>query len=641
MATANPIATPEGVSERALPLGHSATPPLPPSEEPLFRAAARWAGDPMELADSLHIPYTELLAWLDQPHIHDLLEVHDRFTARCEANRARQAQATVASTLATDFHETQDPKERRRIAGPLLRANTPPRTLLARAGASPANRSKGVGRYQPRPTPAREAADPQPQLAAADDVGPGAHEADRASNRAPDDRGPSGFPKELESLYHRTCQIQSAYCAGKLPEDECLRALDEWSKALLAHSAAEDDALALNSSTSPPSALSQLRSCMRPVVRTLASCVAVPLWLTVLSCAAQVSQISGGTGAVAAPYPRDGGLSATSKWLQDQYGRLARAGSRPGGAECVVTLVVPRPEILPPAEWARLSTLCAVEIASPEPWRQLEGLQFAGWALRAAAAADTSLPELFTPDLLSSMIAALSSGDPPVRKTALAMLGGAQQFSPEPLTAVPALLSVLDDPDPATRRTAAQSLESIARGRGDAGLGPHGSSAVAALLRRIDDPDRGVRVFSCAALGSMADAGRAAVPALAARLGNGDAQTARLAMRALQSLGPRAAEGVPAIASQLRNSDENVRMQAARTLGSVGPAAWSAVGAMISALDDPSGDVAAASAHALGQIGPLSSEAVPRLRAALSVDPNAFEGEAASALRAITGEPGP
>src|SRR4051812_28620830 len=102
------------------PLGHSATLPLSAQEESLFKSAARWAGDPMELAEILSLPYSELLAWLAEPRIEALLAQHDAFLARTQANRARAASTRIADALTKDFDETEDPKERRRIAGPLL-----------------------------------------------------------------------------------------------------------------------------------------------------------------------------------------------------------------------------------------------------------------------------------------------------------------------------------------------------------------------------------------------------------------------------------------------------------------------------------------------------------------------------------------
>jgi hypothetical protein len=145
MDAANPIPTHDASSasspSQSVPaaagLTVSRSHPLSPSEESLFRAAATWAGDPIELAAKFNLHYSELLRWLSQPHITALLAQHDLFTARCQANRARAASTEIADTLTTDFHETQDPKERRRIAGPLLRARTPmrPITLRSRAGA--------------------------------------------------------------------------------------------------------------------------------------------------------------------------------------------------------------------------------------------------------------------------------------------------------------------------------------------------------------------------------------------------------------------------------------------------------------------------------------------------------------------------
>jgi hypothetical protein len=118
----------------------------------------------MDLAETLNLPYTTLLAWLDQPHIERLLNQHHCFTALCETNRARQTQCHVSTALTTDFHETEDPKERRRIAAPLLRASAPTRipasrttTIRAKAGAEPVSAAGGAG---VPPAAAREASAP-------------------------------------------------------------------------------------------------------------------------------------------------------------------------------------------------------------------------------------------------------------------------------------------------------------------------------------------------------------------------------------------------------------------------------------------------------------------------------------------------
>jgi hypothetical protein len=146
---------PEGPGEGA---AAPILPVLSPAEESRFRAAARWSGDPMELAEVLHLPYSELLHWLAEPRIERLLDQHHRFTALCETNRQRETKLKVSTALTTDFDDTEDPKERRRISNPLLRATTPTRPTLtrARAGAAPSAAGRGGGAGVP-PAAAREA----------------------------------------------------------------------------------------------------------------------------------------------------------------------------------------------------------------------------------------------------------------------------------------------------------------------------------------------------------------------------------------------------------------------------------------------------------------------------------------------------
>jgi hypothetical protein len=132
----------------------TAAPILTAVEESRFRAAARWSGDPFELAERLKLPYSELLRWLNEPHIAALLQQHDLITARTETNRQREIKLKVSTSLTTDFDQTQDPKERRRLSNPLLRASTPARPIATRARAGTASNSRC---HHPRAKPARGA----------------------------------------------------------------------------------------------------------------------------------------------------------------------------------------------------------------------------------------------------------------------------------------------------------------------------------------------------------------------------------------------------------------------------------------------------------------------------------------------------
>ena len=138
--------------------------PLTPEDEARFRAVARHAGDPIGLAESLGLPYSELLAWVSRPRIQFLLDQHQKLLAHCEANRARQASAHIAARLTDDFNQTDDPKERRRVATPLMRAGRPTPLPSSRAraaterqragGAPPASGGAG-GTPASAPTPDR------------------------------------------------------------------------------------------------------------------------------------------------------------------------------------------------------------------------------------------------------------------------------------------------------------------------------------------------------------------------------------------------------------------------------------------------------------------------------------------------------
>jgi HEAT repeat protein len=184
-------------------------------------------------------------------------------------------------------------------------------------------------------------------------------------------------------------------------------------------------------------------------------------------------------------------------------------------------------------------------------------------------------------------------------------------------------------------------------------------SAVPSLLSLLQDDDRTVRLRAVAALGEFAAEVRRALPALRAALeeaalGDEDAGVRTEAGRGLLRAGPQPAAEVPALTDALHSAIDVVRFHAAITLGDFGrdgrPAVpdliraslWDGESAVrlaaatalrkigrngplvLSVLTEALGDanelVCWVAAERLGQMGPEAREAVPALRQALRRD---------------------
>jgi HEAT repeat protein len=133
----------------------------------------------------------------------------------------------------------------------------------------------------------------------------------------------------------------------------------------------------------------------------------------------------------------------------------------------------------------------------------------------------------------NALIEKLKSADPEVSGTAsleIVRLG-------EP--AVPALVALLQDPDPKMRTLAASTFW---------GMGAKAREAAPALGAALADPETGVRVKVAMALENMGAAAEAAIPDLVKALRDRDGQVRQWAARALGSIGPAAESAVPALA---------------------------------------------------------------------------------------------
>ena len=136
-------------------------------------------------------------------------------------------------------------------------------------------------------------------------------------------------------------------------------------------------------------------------------------------------------------------------------------------------------------------------------------------------------------------------------------------------------------PDPAALVAQLKSSDATVSGAASLELLRLGEPATPALVELLQDPDPALRALAARTFWGMgARAGGAAVPPLADALADADASVRVGAAMALGNMGPVAAPAVPALVRALRDPDAKVRPWAARALGSIGPAAEAAVPAL-------------------------------------------------------------
>ena len=136
-------------------------------------------------------------------------------------------------------------------------------------------------------------------------------------------------------------------------------------------------------------------------------------------------------------------------------------------------------------------------------------------------------------------------------------------------------------PEPAALVAKLRSSDATVSGAASLELLRLGEPATPALVELLQDPDPAFRALAARTFWGMgARAGSAAVPPLADALGDADVSVRVGAAMALDNMGPLAAPAVPALVRALRDPDAKVRPWAARALGSIGPAAEAAVPAL-------------------------------------------------------------
>jgi HEAT repeat protein len=180
----------------------------------------------------------------------------------------------------------------------------------------------------------------------------------------------------------------------------------------------------------------------------------------------------------------------------------------------------------------------------------------------------------------------------PDAKTRLATVEFLETLEDAAAPAVPVLVEALEDRNRFVRWAAARAFSKI----GPVRL-PLVVPALASLLR---DPDVDVAKQAAVTLGSYGDGSAAAVPALAQAAELADPEVRVDSMRALGGMSPAvAAPAVPALVTALTNRDADVRRTAAETLGRIGPRARSAVPPLRVALRDENPNVRRAASDAI------------------------------------------
>jgi HEAT repeat protein len=150
---------------------------------------------------------------------------------------------------------------------------------------------------------------------------------------------------------------------------------------------------------------------------------------------------------------------------------------------------------------------------------------------------------------------------------AAALLVGACRSEPKP-------------PDPSALVEKLKSPDSAVSGSASLELIRLGEPAVPALMELLRDPDPAHRALAARTFWGMGAKAGAAAGALGEALADPEAPVRVGAAMALDNMGPPAAPAVEALARALRDPSLEVRQWAARALGSIGPAAAPAVDAL-------------------------------------------------------------
>ncbi|MFC1581968.1 HEAT repeat domain-containing protein [Planctomycetota bacterium] len=205
------------------------------------------------------------------------------------------------------------------------------------------------------------------------------------------------------------------------------------------------------------------------------------------------------------------------------------------------------------------------------------------------------------------------------REKARSMVG---YVSRAPEESVPALVKLLEDPDPEVRLLTAKAIDRMSF---------NGRAAIPALKRAVKDQDSRVREAAISALGRMQDSKKSTLQLLIDQLKDEDPKLRIASLRAIDNLRERAKTAVPAIINLFLNEkDPAVRRAAVSCLMGIRTGAEEALPVLILALEgDPDTGVRSSIARTLPEIDPEGKVVVPFLVKALEdtglgVKPNAL-----------------
>ena len=172
-------------------------------------------------------------------------------------------------------------------------------------------------------------------------------------------------------------------------------------------------------------------------------------------------------------------------------------------------------------------------------------------------------------------------------------------------SAVPALLEVLEDPNPEMRENAALALAAVR---------PPARAAASKLLGRLDDDSAAVREAVLCGLANTGRGNEQVELAVAKATSDPAEQIRRTAAHALGNVGAaRLDVVVPTLVKCLQDADAEVRYRAAQSLGWLGDPARDAVPALLNALRDEDDIVRDRAMLALGCMGSPGEEIINEL----------------------------
>ena len=191
---------------------------------------------------------------------------------------------------------------------------------------------------------------------------------------------------------------------------------------------------------------------------------------------------------------------------------------------------------------------------------------------------------------IDAIAAAMAAGNPQLRRGAIRAAG---RLGKDAVSALPALIKALNDPDAEVRVQAADSLVAVAEE----------DASIPILIEALSDDDGYVAVEVALILAKL---GAPALGELANALSGARARQRRMAAFALGRIGPEAKSAVPALVQALGDKTEAVQVNAIDALASIGDQA--AIAPLVKCLDVKSRLVRYKAIAGLGTVAPQDAE---------------------------------